>query len=335
MKHNMSSSQATPLPKLSWNNQTVTIRTLVRALADKEYDIDPTHQRKVVHTQDWKEELITSIFEVGCIPETWWHPVQDADGLVYNESVDGKQRTSTISDFYLDKITWRGKKFSQLDRSAQNEFLGHQLSLRIANRTLTPSEIARIFEKLQRVKQTTLGEVLHSQRYPLTEQLEGLIQQHGPLLKKMKIDDKRHQQLEGYGKSLDYWIRNSESDLPLSRAVCETDTVTETWSNHQQGLSLELLAQYEVLMRDTWEAFTVPNLADVPRKMQAGQWLPVFALLSETRAEDVAALKLYLNGNLANIVQDEATWPKVGGNHNALVTRKDKLKQLFSERPTI
>lgn len=315
--------------KLNWENQTVTIRTLVRALAEGEYDINPTHQRQVVHTQEWKSELITSIFEVGCIPETWWHPVMDENSREYYESVDGKQRTSTISDFYQGKITWKGQKYTQLSIEQQNEFLGHKLSLRIANRTLTPEEIARIFEKLQRVKQTTLGEVLHSQRYPLTEQLEQLISRHDPLITKMKIKKNRHQQLEAYGKSLDYWVRNLVADSPPSRSVCETDTVQETWANKKEGLSDSELAEYEELMKHTWEAFTEPNVIKVPRKMQCGNWLPVFALFCETSQEDYLALRLYLNHNLVNIVDDEKTWPKVGGNHNALAIRKDILKQLF------
>ncbi len=319
---------ANQLPKLSWDATAMTIRTLIRSIENREYDINPTHQRNVVHTQDWKEELITSIFEVGSIPETWWHPVTDEKSREYFESVDGKQRISTIWDFHYNKIAWRGKNFSQLDQTAQNEFLGHKLSLRCSNRPLTPREIARIFEKLQQVKQTSLGEVLHSRRYPLTEQLEGLIQRHGPLLKKMKIGATRHQQLEAYGKSLDYWIRNGESEEALSPS-CETYTVAETWDNLHQGLDPKQLAQYEVQIKNTWETFTVPNLAKVPRKMAPGQWLPVFALLCETRAEDVESLKLYLNKNLPNIVSAPETWPKVGGNHNALVIRKETLKGLF------
>tara|TARA_B100002019_G_C21254807_1_gene593219 strand:- start:528 stop:1505 length:978 start_codon:yes stop_codon:yes gene_type:complete len=317
------------ISKLNWENQTITIRTLIRALEEGEYDLNPDHQREVVHDQEWKSELITSIYDVGCIPETWWHPVKDNNLREYYESVDGKQRTSTILDFHQGKITWKGQKYTQLSIEQQNEFLGHKLSLRIANRTLTPEEIARIFEKLQRVKQTTLGEVLHSHRYPLTEQLEQLISRHDRLLIKMKIKNNRHQKLEAYGKSLDYWVRYLETDSPPSGSVCETDTVEITWENKKGGLSDSELTQYEELMKYTWEVFTEPNEIKVPRKMQCGNWLPVFALFCETSPEDYLALRLYLNNNLVNIVNDETIWPNVGGNHKALAIRKDILKQQF------
>ncbi|MCK5644253.1 MAG: hypothetical protein KAJ19_25870 [Gammaproteobacteria bacterium] len=314
---------ANQLPKLSWDATAMTIRTLIRSIENREYDINPTHQRNVVHTQDWKEELITSIFEVGSIPETWWHPVTDEKSREYFESVDGKQRISTILDFVHNKIKWQGKLFNQLDQTTQNKFLSHQLSMRVANRALTSYELSRLFEKLQQYKSTTLGERIHACRFPLIEQLEDLIQRHGPLLKKMKLGCNRHQQLEAYGKSLDYWIRNGESEEALS------PTVMATIDNHDQGLDSRQLAQYEDLIKNTWETFLAPHLANVPRQMQSSTWLPIFALLYETRAEDVEPLKLYLNKNLPNIVSAPETWPKVGGNHNALVIRKETLKGLF------
>ncbi len=309
--------------ELYWKQREMTIRTLVTSVKNGEYDIAPKHQRNVVHSQDWKEELITSIFDVGALPETWWHPVHDEKECEYYESVDGKQRISTILDFVHNKIKWRGKLFNQLDQTTQNKFQSHQLSMRVAHRTLTSYELSRLFEKLQQYKSTTLGERIHACRFPLIEQLEDLIQRHGPLLKKMKLGCTRHQQLEAYGKSLDYFLRKGESKC------CETYTVMETIYNHDQGLDSRQLAQYEDVIKNTWETFLAPHLANVPRQMQSSTWLPIFALLYETRAEDVEPLKLYLNKNLPNIVKDPITWPKVGGNHENLMIRKENLKGKF------
>ncbi len=323
---------STPQFKLTWNNETQTIRGLVDSLDAKEYDINPTHQRNVVHLQEWKDELITSIFQPpNAIPETWWHPVYDTSGKLFYESVDGKQRTSTIYDFYKGLIKWKGRQFSEMNQQDQNEFRSHKLSLRIANRTLTPTELARIFEKLQRVKQTTLGEVLHSQRFRLTEQIEEVIIEHQSLLGKMNIKKDRHQQLEAYGKSLDYWTRYTQSEAPSFKVVCETDTVTETWHNKHTGLSETELVCFATLMARTWEAFTSPSVPKIPRKMNPGTWLPVFALLCEIEQTHHTQLKTYLNNNLLNIVDDETTWPKVGGNHGALIQRKELLKIMFEQ----
>lgn len=315
------------LRKISWTTESITIRTLLTAFKEDTYDINPPHQRGVVHDQEWKDDLLDSILgPLNAIPETWWHPRNDVTGCEYYESLDGKQRTTTIVAFGEGEIPWRGKMLSELTQQEKNAFYNFKLTHRVANRSLTNDEVARMFQKFQNHKKTTLGEILHSHRDNLTTQMETLIQSHAESIDSMGIKSNRYQSLEAYGKALDYYLRGSGT------ISCETDTVCATWSTHKQGIPETDLLKFKTNMSLTWTSFTLPNQTRVPRKMNIGTWLPVFALFCETPDIQHAELSIYLNDNLNIIVEDDVNWPKVGGNHNIMFVRKDNLKVLFNSQ---
>lgn len=141
----------------TWNTQTITISALCHDIDDNFYNLDPEHQRNVIHNTEWKKNLIETIFTTGLIPTTYWHKNNNK-----RESLDGKQRISTILEFKRNELKYKGKTYDELSDENKEHFDTFPLALGICSRTLSKEEVHNIFEKLQVVKKTSLGEVLNS-----------------------------------------------------------------------------------------------------------------------------------------------------------------------------
>ena len=145
------------LPFPTWNTETVTISALCHDIDDNFYNLNPEHQRNIIHNIEWKKNLIETIFTTGLIPTTYWHENNNK-----RESLDGKQRISTILEFKKNEFKYKGKTYDELSDEDKRHFNTFPLALGISSRTLTKEEVHNIFENLQVVKKTSLGEVLNS-----------------------------------------------------------------------------------------------------------------------------------------------------------------------------
>ena len=145
-----------------WANQSINIQTLCDYVTNKSYDIEPEHQRNVVHNLSWKQDLIKSVFTNGLIPTTYWHIVTDENGSSMYENLDGKQRISTLVEYKNNKFEYNGQYYKDLSVSHKNYYNMFTINLGICDRELNNEEKHEIFEKLQITKKTSLGEVLNS-----------------------------------------------------------------------------------------------------------------------------------------------------------------------------
>lgn len=87
-------------------------------------NFDVEYQRDYCWSLEDKQNLIDSIFkhvDIGKIV------LVNRDILEPWEVLDGKQRLSTIRDFYEDKFTYRGKKYSELSKQDRRYFEGYSL----------------------------------------------------------------------------------------------------------------------------------------------------------------------------------------------------------------
>ena len=141
----------------TWNTETISISALCHDIDDNFYNLDPEHQRNIIHSLEWKTNLIKTIFTTGLIPTTYWHENNNK-----RESLDGKQRISTILQFKKNEFKYKGQKYDELSDEDKRHFNTFPLALGICSRTLTKEEVHNIFENLQVVKKTSLGEVLNS-----------------------------------------------------------------------------------------------------------------------------------------------------------------------------
>lgn len=86
-------------------------------------DFNPNYQRDLVWSMEQKLSLMDSIFnniEIGKF--TFIKHDYSPSRTFYYEILDGKQRLSTICEFYEDRFAWRGKKFSELCAEDANHF---------------------------------------------------------------------------------------------------------------------------------------------------------------------------------------------------------------------
>lgn len=109
------------------------------------FDINPKYQRGLVWSLEDRVALIDSIFnniEIGKF--TFIKP----DNIMeMNEVLDGKQRLTTILDFYEDRFKYKGKTFSDLSWIDRNHFKNYNISWG-ETENLTKEQKLRYFIKL-------------------------------------------------------------------------------------------------------------------------------------------------------------------------------------------
>jgi hypothetical protein len=95
------------------------VESLIHKVVFFGMDFSPEFQRDYVWTQEDKEKFLDSVFKWQDIGKwtIWKRPYPKSDIVV-----DGKQRLSTLVDFFLDKTTWRGVKYSELDGRSRRVF---------------------------------------------------------------------------------------------------------------------------------------------------------------------------------------------------------------------
>jgi len=157
--------------RLRWHTEDKTFRDLNSQIKLKRYNLNPVHQRAVVHNDTWKSNVLHSAMFDGDIPDVYFHPRTLEDATEQLESLDGKQRCSAINDYMNNDFVYKmeepsfmtNKKYSELPKPFQ-DFVSNECNIacRISNRTLTESEIQSFFQKRQNFKKTTGGEHLNS-----------------------------------------------------------------------------------------------------------------------------------------------------------------------------
>jgi hypothetical protein len=130
-------------------------------------DFEPDYQRDYVWELNDKVELIDSIFNNVDIGKFVYVRVDKEDYLY--EILDGKQRIRAILDYYEDRFSYKGKKFSQLSIRDQDHFDSYSINVaEISN--VTEEQALRYFLKLNITGKTMDKEHLDKVR----ERLESL-----------------------------------------------------------------------------------------------------------------------------------------------------------------
>lgn len=240
----------------TWTCQNTTIRDIYNGVKEGLYDLNPEHQRNVVHNLDWKKNLIKTIFTTGLIPPTQWHPVISETKGKYFESVDGKQRISTICEYRDNEFGFSidekkdgiDIKYEDLQKLQQDHFNNFPLHIGICSRKLTNDEKHYSFEKLQKTKKTTLGEVLNSSpNLYIKENTNQLINEiiesmkTAETNKKFMEDKKRYRHFEIIAWTLFYYHNPENNTLDPQDIIKFWNTyniTTEIFNNYKYTLML-------------------------------------------------------------------------------------------------
>ena len=155
---------------INWrDSESISVETLCDYIKKGNFILNPPHQRKVVHSVDWKRGIISSLMgeAPADIPALRWHPVKGPAGKKIRVSLDGKQRLTAITEFKANGFKWRGKYYkheelSSLTPEERNCIDDFKIINKTTNRTLTAEEILNSFNKFQQTQQTKLGERLNA-----------------------------------------------------------------------------------------------------------------------------------------------------------------------------
>lgn len=159
---------------IKWDPQHVTFDYFTDKVNRGHIDLFPPHQREVVHTDEWKGQIVISALTTGDIPELYFDRVPHPEFGEIMRSLDGKQRGNAIVQFMNGQIPFpkkidrpdlkplAGKKITDLTPSNQAVIRNLQVHYKVANTMLTDQAVTQFFIKRQATKTTKHGEFLNS-----------------------------------------------------------------------------------------------------------------------------------------------------------------------------
>jgi len=170
-----------------------------------EYDLDPSHQRKIVHNNKWRSEVIKSLLKGMPIGQPEFDTQVKSNGLTIKRSIDGKQRCLApimfLNNEYKYTCKWptamSGKYFNDTPEIWQQKLRQQPFEICVTRTHLTEKEISEHFIKKQDTKKTSLGEKLNaSQHQPTVIFCKNIISSNPLLINELFNENTRYKTLE-------------------------------------------------------------------------------------------------------------------------------------------
>lgn len=286
---------------------------------NNKYNLNPSHQRNVVHSDEWKCGIIQSAYYYNDIPQVYFHPRKNSHGIDVFESLDGKQRCSAILEFFQDKFVYTlhepcsmyGKVYSELSTTDKMIINNSDIGVKVSHTTLSDEEIEEFFNIRQASKNTSIGEFLNSKLTSSirTELLN--VYKHDEvkqLFTYIKQSNKRFEHLEMLARFY-YLFQNkhmNESEL----LDPENDTILQWWTTssptHIKHFKHFLIYVLEWIIAQ-----------EIKRPYAKVVYVPYFFFMLKNMSQlHVLETKLY-NGQF--------DWPHTTGDHSACFKRYTAL----------
>lgn len=123
----------------------------------------PDHQRHYAwDLQSMGPKLIESVMQNFPMP-SFIMSAHDLDGRRIYHIEDGQHRLVTLQQYILGAFSWNGKKFAELSKKQEREFLGYVLQCEIIEHPTT-LQVAQIFERINSCKPLTSNDKYHNMR---------------------------------------------------------------------------------------------------------------------------------------------------------------------------
>jgi len=305
----------------TWRQQAVTFKNFHDDWKRGIYDLDPRHQRNVVHNDKWKGDIIKSAIQFNDIPLVRFHQRIQSDGTHRWESLDGKQRCSAIIEFmngdYSIEFSWTGwpkvkTHYKELSAGQKQRIDELNLDMKLLPETLSNEEISQYFQWAQNTKTTSLGEFLNSTLHSqFGEKLNHFISKDQSATDKTKgclltalnelkpiggVD--RHQHLEITARLLYsytcHYKSTMEQRVRAAEAAPELATKSSKKSLKAQSDSMADVDKFtaeQKKMRDWWVAESMPE-DEFGKYVNTVTWL--FMLLNKTNFKYKAKNNTYL-----------------------------------------
>lgn len=124
-----------------------TISQLITYHYARGINYNPNYQRDLVWSEEDKEALIDSIFKNYEIGKFALMKL-DLESKNRLEILDGKQRLTTVIEFYEDRFTFKGKKFSELSWKDRNFFCNFPVTVLMSQNPLSDEEKYEYFLRM-------------------------------------------------------------------------------------------------------------------------------------------------------------------------------------------
>ena len=320
-------------PGLDFLTQNITVNTFVTGCKDGNYNLNPLHQRNVVHNNKWQSDIITSVmrgYPLGC-PEfdTCCYIEGDNVGLDYFRSLDGKQRLSSIFRFLDNKYNYdgnikllKGKKFKKWPKIWQNHLKRSSISIAITKQTLSDEEVTDYFNKKQNTKKTSGGETFNAV-LTIRSTICKNICDNAQFPQKSRESNKRHKLLEIIVRLcyVQYAISNNMLNIDPNiltlveflNSEKDNDAIIFQRYTNRINFIINIVASFNEKMKETWaKTSLIPLMYLLCKKASLCEIVESF-------------IKTKIEGN--NNFYPE----KVAGNHNASVKRCEFIIEEFNK----
>jgi hypothetical protein len=297
-------------------------KEFVSAVMDGSYDLEPEHQREVVHNDKWQSEVVKYLMEgkpLGC-PE--FDSVLDEDGVPKYRSLDGKQRCSAIVRFMTNQYAFKsnipgikGKKFMDWSKEWRTHLERSQFAICQSDSTFNDDEVSQFFMTKQNTKTTKTGEKLNSINSERIKLCRDIVTKVA-----LKRTD-RHAGLEMVSRMI-YLIANIDSGRKL-------DPKPAVLINYMKRIGLNdenLFNQYESFINKT---ICLNNSITYENQHNKTSLLPLLTLILR---------RPYNFNDISNFVieklDNKKFYENVGGDHDATMDRSKRLIDAYDEWST-
>jgi hypothetical protein len=271
-----------------WETRGVGFGEFAREHQAGTYNLDPEHQRGIVHSKAWMRDIITSALVYNDLPPVRFHWRPMANGTRQYESLDGKQRCVAVIRYMTSELAvdfgdielgdWdrygRAVTYQELTPPHQ-QLIAYdcQLDVKTLHGTLTRAEIEEFFQRAQQTKKTLVGEHLNScvdstKRSALTPLVND--ERFKPLLKAIKPNADRFSHLEMLARLLFAFHRSSES---VTRFDPTPDALKTWWKDDDVFDEGPVPASF---ITSAQLALTLIQEADITNKMNKSTYLPIY-----------------------------------------------------------
>lgn len=116
---------------------------------DRGVNMNPSYQRGLVWTDTQREELLDSVFNYIDIGKFVFVKLPYVSGGFSYEILDGKQKLTTLVDFYQDKFKYKGYYYSELNWKMRQLFKNRSVSVgEVGDRTYNEKNVLKYFVML-------------------------------------------------------------------------------------------------------------------------------------------------------------------------------------------
>ena len=329
--HHITPSYTTPdtmvmLNNVTFSSRSVSVYNVYRDCKDGIYNLDPIHQRNVIHPEAWKADIIDSLICVGDIPGVYFHPVGEHGAT--SDSLDGKQRLSAIVEFFDGTVKYNGKYFKDHSEATQIKFKQTPVNIITASRQLKPEEIEKFFLSRQNSLTTKIGEKLNSQITTIARKFLTTILKEGKAsssdlynnLNKIKPTNIRFEHLEILTRLLYTWLHHKSKKIDI-----DGEKKIIKWFVDVDRSILEKKDKFKGDVEKLLELLVNLNINYSGSK---NIYIPFFAAILTEAGNAVKIATYYQNGNKFN-------FGDVGGNHNIAKKRYEEIINIIAPSPVI